>query len=132
MQLPGYIRRNIQRLNPYASLFLLAVPLMFAEPLKLVAVFIFGSGHLLAGLMVMLSAYLVSALLVERLFKIVKPKLLTLSWFVIFWTKVVDTRRTALLGLQSKYLRKRTEREIENVSEKRPRLGSPKSPQAVG
>ena len=105
---------------------------MFAEPLKLVAVFIFGSGHLLAGLIVMLCAYVASALLVERLFKIVKPKLLTLSWFVIIWKKVVDARRTALRWLKSKRLRKRTEREIKNVSEKRPRLGSPKSPQTVG
>ena len=46
-----------------------------------------SGGHLLAGLIVMLCAYLVSALLVERLFKIVKPKLLTLSWFVIIWEK---------------------------------------------
>jgi hypothetical protein len=132
MQLQRYIRRNIQRLTPYASLFLLAVPFMFAEPLKLVAVFIFGSGYLLAGLIVMLCAYVASALLVERLFKIVKPKLLTLSWFVIIWKKVVDARLTALRWLKSKCLRKRTEREIKNVSEKRPRLGSPKSPQTEG
>ena len=44
-----------------------------------------SGGHLLAGLIVILCAYLVSALLMERLFKIVKPKLLTLSWFVIIW-----------------------------------------------
>jgi hypothetical protein len=132
MQLQRYIRRNIQRLTPYASLFLLAVPFMFAEPLKLAAVFIFGSGHLLAGLIVMLCAYVVSALIVERLFKIVKPKLLTLSWFVIIWKKVVDARRTALRWLRSKCLPRRTEREIKNVSEKRATLESLKNSQAVG
>lgn len=132
MQQLGYIRRNIQRLTPYASLFLLTVPFMFAEPLKLVAVFIFGSGHLLAGLIVMLCAYLVSALLVERLFKIVKPKLLTLSWFVLIWKTVVEARGTALRWLKSKCLRKQTQREIKTFSEKRPGLESPKSPQAVG
>jgi hypothetical protein len=140
MQLQRYIRRNIQRLTPYASLFLLAVPFMFAEPLKLVAVFIFGSGYLLAGLIVMLCAYVASALLVERLFKIVKPKLLTLSWFAIIWKKVVDTRRAALRWLKSKSKSKskskclctRTQREIKNFSEKRPRFESPESPQAVG
>ena len=75
---------------------------------------------------------MVSALIVERLFKIVKPKLLTLSWFVIIWKKVIAARRTALRWLKSKRLRKRTEREIKNFSKKPPRLGSPKSPQAVG
>jgi hypothetical protein len=136
MQLQRYMRRNIQRLTPYASLVLLAVPFMFAEPLKLVAVFIFGSGHLLAGLIVMLCAYVVSTLLVEWLFKIVKPKLLTLSWFAIIWKKVVDTRRAALRWLKSKSKSKclctRTQREIKNFSEKRPRFESPESPQAVG
>jgi hypothetical protein len=68
----------------------------------------------------MLCAYVVSALLVERLFKIVKPKLLTLSWFVIIRNKVVDAWRTALRWLKSKCLRKRIEREIKNVSEKPP------------
>jgi hypothetical protein len=106
MQLQRYVRRNIQRLTPYASLVLLAVPFMFAEPLKLAAAFIFGSGHLLAGLILMLCAYVVSALIVERLFKIVKPKLLTLTWFVIIWKKFVDARRTALRWLKSKCLRK--------------------------
>ena len=94
MQLQRYIRRNIQKLSPYASLCVLVVPLMLAEPLKMAAVFIFGSGHWLAGLIVMLCAYAVSVFLVERLFKIVKPKLLTLSWFVIIWKNVVDARRT--------------------------------------
>ena len=97
--------------NPYTSLFLLAVPLMLAEPLKLAAIFIFGSGHLLAGLIVMLSAYLVSALLVERLFKIVKPKLLTLSWFMVIWKQFAETRRKAFRLLKSKWLRRRTQRD---------------------
>jgi hypothetical protein len=107
MKLQRYIRRNIQKLSPYASLCLLAVPLMLAEPLKMVAVFIFGSGHWLAGLVVMLCAYAVSVFLVERLFKIVKPKLLTLSWFVTIWRKVIDARRTALRWIKSKWLRER-------------------------
>jgi hypothetical protein len=101
MQLQRYIRRNIRKLSPYASLCLLAVPVMLAEPLKMVAIFIFGSGHWLAGLIVMLCAYLVSVLLVERLFKIVKPKLLTLFWFVMIWKKVVASRRSALRWLKS-------------------------------
>jgi hypothetical protein len=105
MQLQRYIRRNIQRLSPYASLIVLAVPFMLAEPLKMVAVFIFGGGHWLAGLIVMLSAYLVSIFLVERLFKIVKPKLLTLSWFLTIWKKIVGVRRTTVRWLKSKWLR---------------------------
>ena len=125
-----YIRRNIPRLNPCASVFLPAVPFMLAEPLKLAAVFIFGGGHLVAGLMVMLSAYLVSALLVARLFEIVKPKLL-LSRFVVIWKQFVETRRKAFRWLKSNWSRKRIQHEtLQNFGEKRPRLESPKCPQA--
>jgi hypothetical protein len=127
MQSQRYIRRNIQRLTPYASLVLLALPFMFAEPLKLAAVFVFGSGHLLAGLLVMLCAYVASALIVERLFKIVKPKLLTLSWFVIIWKKVVDARRTALRWLKSKCLRRN-----QKLQQKAGNIGTAEETAAVG
>ena len=126
MQLQRYIRSNIQRLSPSACLLLLAVPFMLAEPLKLAAVFIFGSGHWLAGLIVMLCAYLFSALLVERLFKIVKPKLLTLSWFAIIWKKVVYVRRTALDWLKSKWLSK--PREGKNRKHRRSPLTGSQAP----
>ena len=74
-------RRFIQRLNPYIALALLAVPVAIVEPLKLIALFLFGTGHWITGAAVVLFAYAGSLLVVERLFKIVKPKLLTLPWF---------------------------------------------------
>ena len=74
-------RRFIQRLNAYVALALLAVPFAIVEPLKLIGLFVFGKGHWITGSVVMLFAYAGSLLVVERLFKIVKPKLLTLPWF---------------------------------------------------
>ena len=41
-------------------------------------------------------AYAVSLLLVERLFMIVKPKLLTLHWFVRLWDWFVALRGKAV------------------------------------
>ncbi|MFZ0068321.1 MAG: hypothetical protein WAK90_19320, partial [Pseudolabrys sp.] len=70
-------RRFIQRRNPFIALALLAVPFAIVEPLKLIALFVFGKGHWITGAVVMLFAYAGSLLVVERLFKIVKPKLLT-------------------------------------------------------
>jgi hypothetical protein len=37
-------RRRIQKLEPYPSLILLAMPLMLVEPMKLVALFVAGRG----------------------------------------------------------------------------------------
>jgi hypothetical protein len=86
------LRRRIQRLGPYSSLFLVAAPVAIVEPLKLAAVLVLGKGHWLGGTAVMLFAYATSAFVIERLFRIVKPKLLTLSWFEWCWTKFVSIR----------------------------------------
>jgi hypothetical protein len=87
----------IRKLGPYQSLTLLLVTLGIAEPMKLVAVAFAGDGHWITGTIIIIAAYAVSLLLVERLFRVVKPKLLTLPWFVWFWTRFV--------WLRSKFLR---------------------------
>jgi hypothetical protein len=85
-------RRVIQKLGPYQSLALLVVPLTLVEPLKLVALFVAGEGHWLTGIGMIIGAYAVSLLFVERLFRTVKPKLMTLSWFAKGWTRFVTLR----------------------------------------
>jgi hypothetical protein len=80
-------RRAIEKLGPYQSLALVLVPLSVVEPLKLAAVAIAGKGHWITGTGMIIAAYAVSILLVERLFEIVKPKLLRLDWFAWLWTR---------------------------------------------
>jgi hypothetical protein len=46
----------------------------------------------MTGSIVMLCAYALSVLAVERLFKLVKPKLLMLPWFSVMWTWFVVAR----------------------------------------
>ena len=43
------LRRTIEELGPYPSLFLLALPIATVEPLKLAAVAVVGKGHWLTG-----------------------------------------------------------------------------------
>jgi hypothetical protein len=86
---PSRLRRFIEGLGPYQSLVLLAVPTAVVEPLKLIALAVAGEGHWITGTIVILIAYVCSLLLVERLFNIVKPKLLTLPWFARLWGRIV-------------------------------------------
>jgi hypothetical protein len=86
------IRRRIEAQGPYPSLILLAVPTSIVEPLKLVAVAIAGDGHWISGMLVIVAAYTASLRLVERLFTVVKPKLMTLNWFGRLWTWLVGLR----------------------------------------
>ena len=49
MTLVAGVRRRIQRLGPYQSMVLLAIPVAVVEPLKLVSLFVAGKGHWLTG-----------------------------------------------------------------------------------
>ncbi len=86
------LRRRIERLGPYQSLALLAIPACIVEPSKLAAVAIAGEGHWFTGTAVIVGAYAASLLVLERLFRIVKPKLLTLGWFARLWSWLVAVR----------------------------------------
>lgn len=86
------IRRAIENLSPYQSLALLAVPACIVEPLKFAAIAIAGEGHWFTGTAVIVGAYATSLLLIDRLFWIVKPKLLKLSWFAKICSRLIVLR----------------------------------------
>jgi hypothetical protein len=89
---PARLRRFIEGLGPYQSLVLLLVPTSLVEPLKLVAIAVAGEGHWITGTVMILVAYAASLLLIERLFRMVKPKLLTLPWFARIWDWLITVR----------------------------------------
>ena len=95
------VKRYIQTLGPYQSLALLTVPTATVEPLKLVAVAIAGAGHWITGAAMIVASYALSFIVVERLFVIVKPKLLTISWFARIWQGFVRVRTKVLIGCKS-------------------------------
>jgi hypothetical protein len=78
-----------------------ALPLAIVEPMKLAAAVVFGAGYWMTGSFVMIGAYALSILLVEWLFKLVKPKLLKLAWFAAMWTWFVKVRHKLLCWLRT-------------------------------
>jgi hypothetical protein len=98
MTLPARIRRRLQKMSPYASLVSLLIPLLLVEPLKLVALIVAGGGHWLTGTGMLVAAYAASLLVTERLFQMVKPKLLTIGWFARLWSGFVALRAKLVRG----------------------------------
>ena len=96
MLFPRCFRCFLRTLGPYQSLLVLAVPLAVVEPTKMLAVFIIGEGRFITGVIVMICAYAGSLLVTERLFAIVKPKLLKLPWFATLWHWFVAVRDKTL------------------------------------
>jgi hypothetical protein len=95
------LRRRVQQLKPYPSLLVLLVPLTLVEPLKMAALLVAGKGHWLSGTAMIVVAYGASLLIVERLFRIVKPKLLMLHWFATTWAIVQRIRGAVISALCS-------------------------------
>jgi hypothetical protein len=89
-------RRRLARLGPYISLAIVLIPLAIVEPLKLLALVIAGEGHWLTGTMVLLIAYAFSLLIVERLFRLLKPNLMRLQWVQRAWDWWRGARHKAL------------------------------------
>ena len=86
------LRRRIQKLTPYFSLLILAVPVLLVEPFKFVALLVAGKGHWLSATGMIIAAYVASLVVVERLFRAVKPKLLMLGWFAKLWARYTTMR----------------------------------------
>jgi hypothetical protein len=93
--------RQFARLGPYQSLVVVILPLVIVEPLKLVALVIAGEGHWMIGTATMIVAYLGSLLIVERLFRVLKPKLMQLPWFSKLWIWLVTLRDRTWRSLRS-------------------------------
>jgi len=93
------LRGCVAQLGPYQSLALLLVPLILIEPLKVLALIIAGEGHWLTGTGVLVGAYAISLLFIERLFRIVKPKLMTLAWFANMWARFTGSATAPVFGL---------------------------------
>jgi hypothetical protein len=85
-------RRGLQKISPYLSLFLLLVPVLLVEPLKVVAMIVAGNGHWLTGTGMLVAAYAASLLVIERLFRVLKPKLMMMGWFAWLWSGFVSIR----------------------------------------
>jgi formate-dependent nitrite reductase membrane component NrfD len=104
-------RRCLQKISPYLSLVMLLVPLLTVEPLKLLALIVAGKGHWFTGTGMILGAYALSLLVVERLFRVVKPKLMTISWFSKLWTWFTAIRDMTWARLRPANVKK----QVQNV-----------------
>jgi hypothetical protein len=86
------LRAWLAALGPYPALLLLAVPFLVLEPLKLLAVYWTATGHVVTGTVALLALHGASLLSTERLFAVLKPKLLTIRWFATVWGRIEAVR----------------------------------------
>ena len=77
----GQLERRIARLPPWAALLAFAVPVVTLVPIKLLALYLFGQGHVVWGFSLVVAAKLMGTALAARLFQLTEPALMRIPWF---------------------------------------------------
>jgi len=75
------LRAWVGSLNRYAALLLLGVPWLLLEPVKPVALYLFAHHHSLAATGLIVGGEVIKLTLLDQVFHMTKPKLLTFPWF---------------------------------------------------
>lgn len=87
-----WIEARIARLPPVGILMLFLIPLAIIEPFKIYALYLFGQGRFLSGIMMFVLAKVVGLGLAERLFAVGRDKLLSIRWFAWCHARVLLVR----------------------------------------
>jgi len=80
------LERLIVRLPPWAALLAFGIPVGALVPIKLLALYLFGKGHMALGIGLVLAAKLIGTALAARLFQLTQPALLQIKWFARLYT----------------------------------------------
>jgi hypothetical protein len=78
------LRVRVASLRPYPTLALFAVPLIVLEPVKPVAAYLAGTGHITIGMIVLVVGEVLKLVLIARLFSVSRDKLISIPAFA--WT----------------------------------------------
>ena len=84
---PGlrWIEGWVRSLPPWGAMALFALPSLALLPIKLLALWAMGRGHVALGVAVILGAKVAGTAVVARLFTLTQPALLQLAWFAWLW-----------------------------------------------
>ena len=77
----GRLERVISSLPPWAALLVFGVPVVALLPIKLLALYLFGKGHVALGLGLVVAAKISGTALAARLFQLTQPALMQIHWF---------------------------------------------------
>jgi len=98
------LERRIARLSPLGALLAFSLPVLTLLPVKLLALYLFGQGQTLLGLVLLLSAKIGGTAIMARLFQLTQPALMQLGWFAWCYPRwkawkdalLSEVRKTAL------------------------------------
>jgi hypothetical protein len=88
-RLPFWARLEdfLRRLPPWGALLAFLVPVLLLLPVKVLALFLFGRGHAIAGFTVLIGAKLIGTAVVARIFQLVEGALMRIPLFARWYPR---------------------------------------------
>ena len=88
-RLPVWARLEgqIARLPRWGALLVFGVPMVALLPIKLLALYLFGQGYAVTGLLLLIGAKLVGTAVLARLFQLTQPALMQFAWFAHWYPR---------------------------------------------
>jgi hypothetical protein len=83
----AWLERSVASLPPWAALLVFLLPVVALFPIKLIALYLFGSGHYTSGLVLLLGAKLAGTAVVARLFQLTLPALMQIPLFARWYPR---------------------------------------------
>jgi len=80
------LESDIKSLPPRAALMLFGVPVIALIPVKLLALYLFGRGHAVLGITLVIATKITGTAVVARLFQLTEPAMMRLAWFARIYT----------------------------------------------
>jgi hypothetical protein len=75
------LEQRIMALSPRGAVLAFGIPVLTLFPVKLLALYLFGKGQTMLGLVLLLSAKIGGTAIMARLFQLTQPALMQLGWF---------------------------------------------------
>ena len=92
---------RLSKASPNEALVALAIPVLIVTPINLFALYLLANGSILPGLGLEIVAKLVGTLLVARVFRLVRPALLSFPWFAWIYNRIIGLLRWAHTLIQT-------------------------------
>ena len=104
-RLPFLIRleSKIILLPPWGVFITLCIPLITLLPFKILALYFFGTGRIVVGAIVLISAKVVGTAFFARLFQLTKPVLMQISWFAHWYWRWKNWKDRLLIKVKNSF-----------------------------
>ena len=115
----AWIEHRIASLPRWAALLVLGVPMLALLPVKLLALYLLGHGHILLSVAILVGSKLAGTAVVARLFQLTQPTLMQFGWFARWYPRwktwkdgVLDRVRQSLAWRAVRRLKAGTKRTV--------------------